>query len=144
MCHLDTFSTQGRRNRYGHYGHGRTTISALHLYNRMVNIAIIPLSPNIDCSVEPCSVAYPGGDLGVRTPPSASTSLIIHYSQSKYDSLHDTAQLAPAPSEKTMTGAASSRYALEVDRTSEQSAGLRAIRTVRGGTTASRDSLMNM
>ena len=71
-----------------------------------------------------------GGDLGVRTPPSASTSLIIHYSQSTYDSLHDTAQLAPAPSENTIT-AASSCYALEVDRTSEQSAGLRAIRTVR-------------
>ena len=59
-----------------------------------------------------------GGDPGVRTPPSASTSLIIHYSQSTYDSLHDTAQLAPEPSEKTIT---SSRYALEVDRTSEQS-----------------------
>ena len=44
-------------------------------------------------------VAYPGGR-DVRTPPSVSTSLIIHYSQSKYDSLHDTAQLAPAPSEK--------------------------------------------
>ena len=70
-----------------------------------------------------------GGDPGVRTPPSASTSLIIHYSQSTYDSLHDTAQLAPAPSEKTITGAASSRYALEVDRTSEQSAGLRFICT---------------
>ena len=63
-----------------------------------------------------------GGDPGVRTPPSASTSLIIHYSQSTYDSLHDAAQIAPAPSEKTITGAASSRYALEVDRTSEQSA----------------------
>ena len=62
-----------------------------------------------------------GGDPGVRTPPSASTSLIIHYSQSTYDSLHDAAQIAPAPSEKTITGAASSRYALEVDRTSEQS-----------------------
>ena len=62
-----------------------------------------------------------GGDRGVRTPPSASTSLIIHYSQSTYDSLHDTAQLAPALSEKTITGAASSRYALEGDRTSEQS-----------------------
>ena len=74
------------------------------------------------------AVAYPGGDPGVRTPPSASTSLIIHYSQSTYDSLHDTAQIAPAPSEKTITGAASSRYALEVDRTSEQSAGLRSIR----------------
>ena len=63
------------------------------------------------------TVAYPGGDQGVRTPPSASTSLIIHYSQSTYGSLHDTAQLAPAPSEKTITGAASNRYALEVDRT---------------------------
>ena len=60
-----------------------------------------------------------GGDPSVRTPPSVSTSLIIHYSQSTYDSLHDTAQLAPVPSEKTITGAASSRYALEVDRTSE-------------------------
>ena len=66
-------------------------------------------------------MAYPGGggggggDRGVRTPTSASTSLIIHYSQSTYDSLHDTPQLAPAPSEKTITGAASSRYALEVD-----------------------------
>ena len=37
-----------------------------------------------------------GGDRGVRAPPSASTLLI---SQSMYDSLHDTAQLAPAPSE---------------------------------------------
>ena len=55
-------------------------------------------------------VAYPGGDPGVRTPPSASTSLIIHYSQSTYDSPHDAAQIAPAPSEKTITGAASSRY----------------------------------
>ena len=64
---------------------------------------------------------------GIRTPHSASTSLIIQYSQSMYDSLHDTAQLALAPSEKTITGATSSRYALEVDRTSEQSAGLRAI-----------------
>ena len=38
---------QGRRNRYGHYGHGRTTFSAFHLYNHAVNVAIIPLSPNI-------------------------------------------------------------------------------------------------
>ena len=75
-----------------------------------------------------CSVAYPGGGSGCSNTPSASTSLIIHYSQSTYDSLHDTAQLAPAPSEKTITGAASSRYPLEVDRTGEQSAGLRAIR----------------
>ena len=75
------------------------------------------------------AVVYPGGgggDWGVRTPYSASTSLIIHYSQSTYYSLHDTAQLAPAPSEKTITGAASSRYALVVDRTSEQSTGLRS------------------
>ena len=71
----------------------------------------------------PIAVAYPGGDPGVRTPPSASTSLIIHYSQSTYDSLHDAAQIAPAPSEKTITGAASSRYMhWRVDRTSEQSA----------------------
>ena len=40
-----------------------------------------------------------------------------------------TAQLVPAPSEKTITDAASSRYSLEVDRTSEQSAGLHSIRT---------------
>ena len=46
-----------------------------------------------------------GGDRGVRTPPSASTSLI---NQSTYDSLHDTAQLALGPSEKTITGVASS------------------------------------
>ena len=69
------------------------------------------------------------GVWGVRTPSSASTSLIIHYSQSTYNSLHDTAQIAPAPSEKTITGAASSRYAFEVDRTREQSVGLRSIRT---------------
>ena len=36
------YAGQGRRNRYGHYGHGRTTFSAVHLYNRAVNIAIIP------------------------------------------------------------------------------------------------------
>ena len=72
-----------------------------------------------------------GGDLGVRTPPSASTSLIIHYSQSTYDSLHDTAQIAPAPSKKTITGAASTVAAMHlrsIER-SEQSAGLRYVRT---------------
>ena len=42
-----TYYIQGRRNRYGHYGHGRTTFSAVHLYNRAVDIAIILLSPNI-------------------------------------------------------------------------------------------------
>ena len=36
----DVIYTQGRRNRYGHYGHGRTTFSAVHLYNRAVNIAV--------------------------------------------------------------------------------------------------------
>ena len=76
-------------------------------------------------------VAYPGGGgSGCSNTPSASTSLIIHYSQSTYNSLHDTAQPAAAPSEKTITGAASSRYALEVDQTSERSAGLRSIRYV--------------
>ena len=39
---------QERKNRYGHYGHGRITFSALHLYNCAVNVAIIiPLSPNV-------------------------------------------------------------------------------------------------
>ena len=70
---------------------------------------------------------YPGGDPGVRTPPSGSTSLI---NSSMYDSLHDAAQIAPAPSEKTKTSAASSCYALEVDRMSEQSAGLRYVCTM--------------
>ena len=55
-----------------------------------------------------------GGTRVFEHPPLASTSLIIHYSQSTYDSLHGTAQLAPVPSEKTINGAASSRYALEV------------------------------
>ena len=102
----------------------------------------IPLSnlKNFSCSLFMLSndsrgyssgVTRGGGDSGVRTPPSVSTSLIIHYSQSTYNSLHDTAQTAPAPSEKTITGAASSRYALEVDRMSEQSAGIRSIRYVR-------------
>ena len=35
---------QGRRNRYGHYGHGRITFSTLRIYNRTANVAIIPLS----------------------------------------------------------------------------------------------------
>ena len=59
------------------------------------------------------SVAYPGGG-----PGCSNTPLSVHFinyslesvNDSTYDSLHDTAQLAPAPSEKTITGAASSRY----------------------------------
>ena len=65
-----------------------------------------------------------GGPPGVFEHPLSVH--FIHYSQSTHDSLHDTAQLAPASSEKTITGAASNRYALEVDRTSEQSEGLRS------------------
>ena len=72
-------------------------------------------------------MAYPGGG-----PGCSNTPLSVHFinyslqsvNDSTYDSLHDTAQLAPAPSEKTITGAASSRYALR-DRVQ----GLYVIRT---------------
>jgi hypothetical protein len=59
-----------------------------------------------------CSGVSRGG------PGCSNTPLSVHFinyslesvNDSTYDSLHDTAQLAPAPSEKTITGAASSRY----------------------------------
>ena len=71
-------------------------------------------------SKAPHSVAYPGGG-----PGCSNTPLSVHFinyslqsvNDSTYDSLHDTAhtaQLALAPSEKTITGATSSCYALRV------------------------------
>ena len=69
------------------------------------------------------AVAYPGGGSGCSNTP-----LSIHFINYSLQSVnvrlaaYDAAQIAPAPSEKTITGAASSRYALVVYRTSEQSA----------------------
>ena len=45
-------SWQGRRNRYGHYGYGRTTFSEFHLYNRAVNVTIIPLNPALRVTLQ--------------------------------------------------------------------------------------------
>ena len=59
-----------------------------------------------------------GGPGCLITSLSVHTSLIIHYSTTRCMTLL-----------KTIAGATSSRYALEVDRTSEQSASLRSIRT---------------
>ena len=72
----------------------------------------------VGVALDHCSLSgISRGGIGVfEHPPSASTSLIIHYS---HDLLHDTAQLAPAPSEKTITGATSSRYALHGGRSNE-------------------------
>ena len=105
------------------YEPSHVTFALLNVRSIVAKLPDVRADNNLSCAN--ISGVSRGGDPGVRTPPSASTSLIIHYSQSTYDSLHDTAQIAPAPSEKTVTGAASSRYALEVDRRSEQSAGLR-------------------
>ena len=71
-----------------------------------------------------------GGGSGCSNTP-LSVHFINNYYSLQFNSQRTTRcmtllnYIAPAPSEKTITGAASSRYAFEVDRTSEQSAGLR-------------------